>query len=48
MTSVLVSLFFFVLMMIMGMREVKRRAAQRARRLEQYRASPESHIIRLH
>jgi preprotein translocase subunit YajC len=48
MVSVLMSLFFFVLMMFASIREGKRRAAVRARRIEAYRASPESHIVRLH
>jgi hypothetical protein len=47
MVAVILMIFFIPIICLMGVIAGKRRAAQRARRLEAYRASPESHLLHL-
>ena len=47
MVPIMLEILLLPLFVAMAIREGKRQAAERARRLEAYRASPESHLLNL-
>lgn len=47
MVPIMLEILLLPLFVAMAIREGKRQAAERARRLEAYRASPESHLLHL-
>jgi hypothetical protein len=47
MVAVMLEIFLLPFVIALAIREGKRRSAERARRLDEYRASPASHLLRL-
>ena len=47
MVPIMLEIFLLPIFIAMAIRKGKRQAAERARRIETYRASPESHLLHL-